>query len=721
MKPVENKLILETEGLTESKHVFKVSQNKRMFEILSSNIYRNKPLAVVREYSCNAYDAHVAAGKKDVPFEVHLPNAFEPYFYIRDFGTGLSPEDVTDLYTTYGRSTKTNENESIGMLGLGSKSAFAYTDQFTVTTYWNGIEYTYSAFLSEEGVPTITLLMSQQTTEENGLKIYVPVKSSDFKSFEDSAIKVFEWFEVKPSILGSSVSMETRTEYLIDTDTYSVFKTGKLSAYEYREIFGFMGGVIIKQGNVVYPVRYADFDKDSLTPEQGEVLQSRYSNLLIKLPIGSVDISASREELNYDKNTQKTIKEVLQKVLDNITNEVQKQVDECKEETDLWLKFHTVSDQLTLAALEKCKFKGVSIKPGDLSSSFPRFYLKDKTNTGLLSDVLTKNDLGLKKLRSFSFDLLCSQETVNGPYLPYTRFDPNWVKNDEVTSFVFIDKSLRHLKETLKGNFSNRVVLYKDYSEKNKKDIIRILTKLGVKKDNIYDASALPVFKKSSIKVQKDLQCTFYLYDEDLLSRYYVPRAKSSSGYGRLPKRCKYYVTIKNTNCYGRNMDTCNCSGESLKALLSLGVLTRQDIVFVKYQDRADLKRCYPHLKDISIVLDTLLESTLKRVKTPLNIYKLGVYRAKDEHRNYISSDTLFDLIGLKPHRFNKELSRLYSGLHCVNKLGDRYYEVRQRYEELIDKKTKELKTSLPIIYEVLYSNLSEQTKKEIISWKKGN
>lgn len=110
---------------------FKMKRSAKAFSILSSGIYANKIRAIIRELSCNAYDSHVEAGKKDVPFEVHLPTHFEPYFYVRDYGTGLTHQQVFDVYTTYFESTKTDSNDYIGALGLGSKSPFSYTENFT--------------------------------------------------------------------------------------------------------------------------------------------------------------------------------------------------------------------------------------------------------------------------------------------------------------------------------------------------------------------------------------------------------------------------------------------------------------------------------------------------------------------------------------------------------------------------------------------------------------
>src|SRR5438309_316787 len=104
---------------------YRIKQDPRAFKILSAHIYSNKILAIIRELSSNAYDAHVAAGTAHLPFNVHLPNALEPHFSIRDFGTGLDRDSILHIYTTYFESTKTDTNEQIGCLGLGSKTPFS--------------------------------------------------------------------------------------------------------------------------------------------------------------------------------------------------------------------------------------------------------------------------------------------------------------------------------------------------------------------------------------------------------------------------------------------------------------------------------------------------------------------------------------------------------------------------------------------------------------------
>jgi HSP90 family molecular chaperone len=93
---------------------FRIRNSAKAFNILSSGLYANKIRAIIRELSCNAVDSHVAAGRSGTPFDVHLPNTLEPHFSIRDYGTGLSHEQVKNIYTTYFESTKTDSNAFIG-------------------------------------------------------------------------------------------------------------------------------------------------------------------------------------------------------------------------------------------------------------------------------------------------------------------------------------------------------------------------------------------------------------------------------------------------------------------------------------------------------------------------------------------------------------------------------------------------------------------------------
>jgi HSP90 family molecular chaperone len=86
-----------TSGLSNQKK-FTIEASSKAFKILSAKLYENQIRAIIRELSCNAYDSHIASGHKK-PFDIKLPSQYDPIFYIRDYGTGLSEHDVyANLY-----------------------------------------------------------------------------------------------------------------------------------------------------------------------------------------------------------------------------------------------------------------------------------------------------------------------------------------------------------------------------------------------------------------------------------------------------------------------------------------------------------------------------------------------------------------------------------------------------------------------------------------------
>jgi HSP90 family molecular chaperone len=186
---------------TSQESQFKMKTSRKAFQILS-DLYSDKPLAIVRELGCNASDSMVAAGKADKPFHIHLPNSLEPWITIQDYGTGISHENIYAIYATYFESTKTNTNDQIGCLGLGSKSPFCYSDNFVVTSIHEGIKSIYNAYFNEQNTPAIALMSKQETTEGNGIAIQIPVKADDFTNFQQAVQKAFRFFPVKPIISG---------------------------------------------------------------------------------------------------------------------------------------------------------------------------------------------------------------------------------------------------------------------------------------------------------------------------------------------------------------------------------------------------------------------------------------------------------------------------------------------------------------------------------------
>ena len=182
----------------------KESGLSHIFNVLRNQLYSDKVLAVIREYSCNAVDAHVEVGKAEVPIKVTLPTQMTPEFKVRDFGRGLTETEIAEIYAMYGESTKRGSNEQIGQLGLGCKSAFAYGDNFIINSFMDGTKTTYNAFIDPSDIGQISIMGREKTNEKSGVEIVIPVKSDDFQEFYDKAVTLFKHFKVVPDVRGAN-------------------------------------------------------------------------------------------------------------------------------------------------------------------------------------------------------------------------------------------------------------------------------------------------------------------------------------------------------------------------------------------------------------------------------------------------------------------------------------------------------------------------------------
>ena len=292
---------------------FRIRSNRRAFQILSSNLYADKIKAVIRELSCNARDSHVAAGHHDLPFDVHLPNNMEPWFSVTDYGTGLSHDQIMDIYTTYFASSKSDSNDYIGALGLGSKSPFAYTDTYDVITNFNGEKHSYVMFISEDGEPSVAHMGTNPTTDRNGVTVKVPVKTADFHNFCHSAKLVFMWFDHAPVVIGNSSYNHLLVKKELDGDGWYLHDN---TSYHYRT------GAMARMGNVVYPINSNQVNK--------KFYNMLNMNFVLEFKIGELDVAASREELSYDPVTVKVIEARLEKMAVDLLKVTESKFANCK-------------------------------------------------------------------------------------------------------------------------------------------------------------------------------------------------------------------------------------------------------------------------------------------------------------------------------------------------------------------------------------------------------
>ena len=118
---------IKAQGIAKQKSCSIDQEDMRYIASLLRNNYSNPLLATIREIVANALD--VTKNKK---VSIQLPTQIEPNFIVRDYGCGLSEEDMLGLYTKYGKSTKRDTNNAIGGFGIGRFAPLSYTESFIV-------------------------------------------------------------------------------------------------------------------------------------------------------------------------------------------------------------------------------------------------------------------------------------------------------------------------------------------------------------------------------------------------------------------------------------------------------------------------------------------------------------------------------------------------------------------------------------------------------------
>jgi len=310
---------------------FNIKTTATAFKILSEGLYSDKILAFVRELACNAHDAHVAAKNQKTPIQVHLPNKLEPYFEIKDFGVGLHPDDVFGLYTTYFESTKSNSDEFIGQMGLGSKSPFAYCDCFSVSSRFNSEEYHFTAFIDDAGIPAIALLNKTPTNEHNGLTIRIPIRQMDFGEVAEKVKRVFQRFDPKPEIQGGII-IWTQEEKPIAWG-----KNWRLYPNNYSR-----NAARVIMGLIEYQTRGYHYLNDL----EYWMLNS---NMEIDFAIGELSVTASRESISFDKHTVAAFHNKLNEIKNELAAQIEDQI---HSQPTLWqaaVKKNEISNQSLLS------------------------------------------------------------------------------------------------------------------------------------------------------------------------------------------------------------------------------------------------------------------------------------------------------------------------------------------------------------------------------------
>lgn len=282
---------------------FSLGDERVIMNILRSKMYSSPIRTICQEVMSNARDAHREMGKGKTPIQVTLPNSIDMSLRIRDFGPGITPERMSDVFIKYGNSTKRDTNKQTGGFGLGAKSPFSYSDTFTVVSITpergQMIRREYVAYIDESQLGAMSLVKEEKTDEEQGTTVIVPCKPNDAKKFAEAVEETGRYWTPRPKVKGNS-------DFCFEDVTYS---------YESKD-----GDWAIIEGDkepravvdgISYRIQTALVLKDTEKTEQ----KLCDAGLRLFFSVGQMKVTANREDLDYQPDVITKLRAAIHKAM----------------------------------------------------------------------------------------------------------------------------------------------------------------------------------------------------------------------------------------------------------------------------------------------------------------------------------------------------------------------------------------------------------------------
>lgn len=418
-----------------------------------TNLYNDPQLAVIREYYTNGLDSHVEAGQTQ-PVDVYLPTRDNPMYVVRDYGIGMSVNDIKTIYSKYGASTKRNTNDQVGAYGLGCKSALTDAEQFTLTAVKDGIKVTAIIGKAASGANTIDILSPRNVDEGNGVTVTIPVK--EVSSFNTKALDFFRFSDPsKVRINGHAPeSVLANSDFLYTDSEGTKIYTQKNTGWRNPTFKVIMGDV---------PYEFSVDEAEQVVRRiktKFDINQSKLSAYFV-VPIGAVDLTPSREGLRYTDKTKALVDKVFGLYIEHIRAAAYAEIDATEKRHEVYgviTKWANILDkETTLWKGEKVlweymspvEFKTVYRNGMDSTHSDTRHLnLRNKVTI-----VYGRETSRYKSVSMYLTPYMASKDTDHGNFYFIEDKAPlssKWITENELIEFVHADTLVAEAKEQRK-------------------------------------------------------------------------------------------------------------------------------------------------------------------------------------------------------------------------------------------------------------------------------
>lgn len=313
---------------------FSLGDPRVIMNILRSKMYTQPVYVICQEIMSNSRDANREAGRSDRPIEVTLPSEWSDQIQFKDFGIGISPTRMENVFIRYGTSTKRSDNLQTGGFGLGAKTPFSYSDSFNITTVTeeNGkrIKRTYIAYVDNTQLGAMNMVHEIETEEETGTVISMAVRKDDYKAFSTAVRTIGMFWNPRPIVKGQdNFDWETIT-YTVQGNGWAMTNGPALSTRKQTSVVLIDGIPYSLRTDALFPTGHAIHSNKEIG-----LMQKLSSNpsVILDFKVGELAVTANREDLDYQPDVLDKIHNILLKIIVEARAEVNKSIANAK---NLW-------------------------------------------------------------------------------------------------------------------------------------------------------------------------------------------------------------------------------------------------------------------------------------------------------------------------------------------------------------------------------------------------
>lgn len=330
MKPLKAKsanMAVQSDG-NARRTDFKIGVSEAAMIKYLTSLYSDKYRAVVSEIASNAMDEVLLAlaEKRTIkPYEISLPSEEDPYLRITDFGRGMDRDFLFNQATTYGLSTKNEDNTALGGKGIGLKSPLCL-GPFTIESVKDG-KLTTVAMVPDggDGIPECIETHHGPTKRPNGTSVVIPAGMRERNDFL-RACKEFLHFmpqSVRPNVIGAEITYFWDNPGATDLRKHKIPIIYDMNNTRNRSELTFVIGYR------PYTVRREALPEDVRTAH--DVIQRFIPAPVYIFPIGYLSISDNRETVDLDKPTIERLEKHFQNTKDRLIKHFEDQLHTTKD------------------------------------------------------------------------------------------------------------------------------------------------------------------------------------------------------------------------------------------------------------------------------------------------------------------------------------------------------------------------------------------------------